>query len=230
MDENYLDSKSSNNSQLKFNKRFLKLRESLKMEKISRKSQFDSLLKKTKAKLFKTIYESLRKCMACPIRLCRLPQSFITNIKIDFNKQYLNRTILNIYQEFGIIPSIEDYFENKFVKEERKNIFKVFLDLTLMEFYEYYISSKQYINDIEKIKMKEGEKFAVLFTFIAKYFIQYYLYGKGNKAKRFKYKGNNQNEKQRNNNYEPNRKLFVCKNVKYVDKKSLLGVLPTKYN
>jgi predicted glutamine amidotransferase len=156
------------------------------MEKISRKSQFDSLLKKTKAKVFKTIHEVLKKCLIAGYKLNRLPQSFITNIKIDFNKIYLQKTVLEMYQENELITDIEEFFEKNYVKSDREQIFKDFLNLSFKDVYEYYISSNQYTKDREKVKLKEGEKFSILFSFIAQNFIEYYLQSKGNKPKKLK--------------------------------------------
>jgi hypothetical protein len=167
----------------KFNKKFLKLRENLKLEKVSRKSQFDSLLKKTKAKVFKTIHESMKKCLVTSYKLNRLPQSFITNIKIEFNKIYLNKSIIEIYKENEIVESLEELFIKQYVKEEKQQIFVKFVRLTVSEVYEYYITSQQYIKDRKRIRAKEGDKFAVLFSFIAHNFIQYYQMSKGNRPK-----------------------------------------------
>ena len=167
-----------------FNRQFVKLRDSLKFEKISRKYQFDSLLKKVKAKVFKTIYEATRRCLIDSFKLQRLPQNFITNIKIDFNKHYLNKTILEIYQEYGIITSIEDCFQNNLIKPDKKDIFEELVFLPFKEAYEFYITSRQYKKDQDKIKRKEGDKIEKLFSFIAYNFINYYSLSKGNKPKR----------------------------------------------
>jgi hypothetical protein len=160
---------------------FLLLKKRLNLENFMRKTQIDSLLKKCKSKAFKTIHEALKKCLS--IKLPRLPQNFITNIKIDFNKIYLEKTIMDIYKEFNIIPSVEEFLEKGYLLEDKVTIFRDFLNLKLKSVFEYYLNSKQYVNDYYHIHQREGEKFAVLFNYISKVFIQYYTKSKGNKPK-----------------------------------------------
>ena len=160
---------------------FLFLKKELKIEKFKRKTQIDSLLKKCKSKAFLTIHEALKNCLK--IKLTRLPQQFITNIKIEFNKCYLDKTIYEIYNEYEIIPSIDEFIEKDYILEEKKTIFQNFLSLTFKNVFESYISSKQYIKDYHHIVNREGEPFAILFNFISKIFIQYYTKSKGNRNK-----------------------------------------------
>jgi len=166
-----------------FNKKFFALRQTLNLAKISRKYQFDSLLKKVKAKVYKIIYEALKKCLIDVFKLPRLPQVFITNIKIDFNKHYLNKTILEIYKENNIIMGTDHSFISQYIKSDKKDIFIEFISLSFIEVYIYYITSRQFIRDQEKISKKEGDNLSQLFTFIATNFIEYYTLSKGNKPK-----------------------------------------------
>jgi hypothetical protein len=160
---------------------FLLLKKKLNLEQFMRKTQIDSLLKKCKSKAFKTIHEALKKCLN--IKLPRLPQNFITNIKIDFNKVYLDKTIYDIYREFKIIPSVEEFLSKKYLIDDKVQIFRDFLNLTFKNVFEYYVNSKQYVKDYYHIMNREGEKFAILFNYISKVFIQYYTKSKGNKPK-----------------------------------------------
>jgi hypothetical protein len=160
---------------------FMYLKKELKLEGFKRKTQIDSLLKKCKSKAFRTIHEALKNCLS--VKLARLPQAFITNIKIDFNKNCLEKTILEIYKENKIIPSYEDYQEKGFIIDEKKDVFKNFLSLTFKNVFDSYVTSKQYIKDYHHIKQREGEEFAILFNFISKIFVQYYTKSKGNKHK-----------------------------------------------
>ena len=145
---------------------FLFLKKELKLDNSKRKTQIDSLLKKCKSKAFRTIHEALKNCLK--VKLERLPQTFITNIKIEVNKKYLDKTILEIYKEYDIISSAEDFIEKGFVFEEKQNVFKNFLNLSFKSVFESYISSKQYIKDYHHIKVREGEPFAILFNFISR--------------------------------------------------------------
>ena len=160
---------------------FLQLKKKLNITNFMRKTQIDSLLKKCKSKAFKTIHESIKKCLN--FKLQRLPQNFITNIKIDFNKFYLDQSIFYIYQKNGIFSSFEDI--KIYVLPEKKEVLETFLSLKLNEVIEYYVNSKKYINDYLHIVKREGEKFAQLFDFVSKNFITYYINNKGNKPKKF---------------------------------------------
>jgi hypothetical protein len=161
---------------------FLLLKKKLNLEQFMRKTQIDSLLKKCKSKAFKTIHEALKKCLKC--KLQRLPQEFITNIKIEFNKIYLEKSIYDIYREFGIIPSLEEFNKKGYILNDKIEVFKDFLNLTFKDVFEYYVNSKQYIKDYYHIQKREGESFAILFNYISNIFIQYYTKSKGNKPKR----------------------------------------------
>ena len=54
--------------------------------KKSRKNHIDSLVKKAKSKFLKGIYEGLKYCLNSYIN--RLPQKFIINTKIEYNKKW----------------------------------------------------------------------------------------------------------------------------------------------
>jgi hypothetical protein len=173
------------------------LKKTLKLENFMRKTQMDSLLKKCKSKVFKTIHEALKKCLT--IKLPRLPQKFITNIKIDFNKIYLEKTILEIYSEHNIIPSVEDFQNKQYLILDKIDVFRDFLALTFKDVYEFYLNSKQYIKDYYNIAQREGENFAVLFNYISTIFIQYYIKSKGNQPKTLKYRYNSNEPNQSKN-------------------------------
>jgi hypothetical protein len=187
-------SESSSKRRRSLHSTFLLLKKKLNLEQFMRKTQIDSLLKKCKSKAFKTIHEALKKCLN--IKLPRLPQQFITNIKIDFNKIYLEKTIYEIYKEYKIIPSIEEFLNKKYLIDDKIQIFIDFLNLTFKNVFEYYVNSKQYVKDYYHIMQREGEKFAILFNYISKVFIQYYTKSKGNKPK-------NKNKNQSNNSDSP---------------------------
>ena len=64
--------------------------------KKSRKNHIDSLIKKAKSKFLKAIYECLKYCLHS-FNLCRLPQKFIINTRIEYNKKILNETVKEVY-------------------------------------------------------------------------------------------------------------------------------------
>lgn len=173
-----------NKKRKQIHQNFILLKHKLNLKTFMRKTQIDSLLKKCKSKAFKSIHEAIKKCLK--VKLPRLPQNFITNIKIDFNKTYINKKIIEIYQENNIIESFDYLINNNLIHSNKEYTLKVFLNLKLKEVIEYYINSKQYIRDYLHIYNREGEKFATLFDFIAHIFIQYYTKSKGNKPKQMK--------------------------------------------
>ena len=162
-------------------KNFLLLKKSLHLDNFMRKTQIDSLLKKCKSKLFKNIHESINLCLKK--KLPRLPQSFITNIKIDFNKFYLCQSIISIYIKNQIFESFDELIQKDYIIKEKEESLKIFFNITLQEVFEYYLNSKKYLDDYLRILEREGENFAILFDFISHIFLNYYLKGKGNKPK-----------------------------------------------
>ena len=92
-----------------------------------RKNHIDIIIKKVKIKLFKGIHEALKYCLN--ININRLPQNFINNIKIEYNRQYLGKTITEIYLEFSILPPIKEILENKKIKKENTEILILFMNL-----------------------------------------------------------------------------------------------------
>jgi hypothetical protein len=169
-------------SRISFHKTFTDLKDSLKLDKFCRKSQIDSLLKKSKSKVMRAIQEAIKFCLKT--KLDRLPQNFITNIKIEFNKKYLNKTILEIYQEFGIISSFETLEQKNIIKNEKKDLLKELLSMEFKKVYNFYITSKIFLNDFQMIFQREGYEFATLFKYISSIFVNYYTYSKGNHSKK----------------------------------------------
>ena len=57
--------------------------------------------------------------------------------------------------------------------------------MTHKEAFEAYIKSNRYQSDYHYIKQREGEKYAILFDYVAKIYIRYFLNGRGNKKRNF---------------------------------------------
>jgi len=166
---------------LEVHAKFQILKKEMGMSLELRKTQIDSLLKKCKSKCFKSVHKALKKCLN--YKLERIPQDFITNIKIEFNKTFMEKTILQVYQYYGLLLDYEELLKNSNIKEEKRNYLKQFVNLTFKDAYDIYISSNQYLKDYDRIIEKEGRSFAVLFDYIARIFVQYYTLSKGNKPK-----------------------------------------------
>ena len=157
---------------------FFILKKQLNLESFQRKTQIDSLLKKCKSKAFKTIHQALKNCLRS--KLERLPQSFITNINIEFNKDCLNKTIYEIYMSHNLIEEIEKLQQKNYIIEDKVELFKNFLSLSFQNVFEFYLSSKQYVKDYEHIQKREGEGLAVLFNYVSKIFVPYFQKFRGN--------------------------------------------------
>ena len=158
--------------------KFLKEKYGLKN---TRKNRIDCIIKKVKTKYLQAIHEAIKYCVNLFIQ--RLPQYFITNIKIEYNKLYLNKTIEQIYTEFKILPSLKEIIEKNLIRKGKKEFLIVLMSTTLKEIYQYYLSSQLYIYYRKGIRKKEGEKIAKLYDYIAQNICEYFLYNKGNKKK-----------------------------------------------
>ena len=160
------------------NKKFLLLKKELKLNNKLRKIQIDSLLKKCKSKFFKCLYKQLKNNYN--EKFPKFSQEFITNIRIDVNKYFLNKTIIEIYKETNSEFDSEKFFYNDEYIEDinKKQSLKIFLNLKLYEIYEYYLNSINYYDDYLYILKKDGKNFALLFDFMSHNFIKYYLESK----------------------------------------------------
>ncbi len=150
----------------------------------SRKTHIDSLLKKAKSKCLKAIHEVLK--LSLNLLIERLPQNFITNIKIDFNKKYLAKSIGEIYYEYKLLPTYDEILKKDLIKKGRLALFTEIYNSSFKNVYTIYIESDLYKKDFEKIFLKDGQKIASLYDYVAKNMCEYFLLSKGNKKKVFK--------------------------------------------
>ena len=172
--------------------------------KNKRKNRIDCIIKKVKTKYINAIHDSIKYCVNLYIH--RLPQYFITNIKIEYNKIYLNKTVEQIYTEFKILPSLNELIEKNLIKKGKKELLIILMNSSLKDIYKYYLSSGLYKYDRMYIKNKEGEKVAKLYDYISQNICQYFLYNKGNKKK------NNVNK-----NEIVNKNLYEKKNINFIN-------------
>ena len=142
----------------------------------SRKSKIDSLLKKCKGKFFKTIHEVMNKSLN--IKVKRLPQAFITNITIEYNQKYLDKNIIQIYQEFNNLPDYETLLGQNIIKSKKKKLFKEFCSYSLYNLYDLYCGSKFFQKEIKEIKIQYGKRIGLLYEFVSINFSAYYKYSK----------------------------------------------------
>ena len=195
MDNEMIVNNNNQNKIFSFQKYFSILRKKLQI-KLSRKNNIDSLLKKVKGKFFKSINNCIKECLN--IKIKKLPQKFITNITIKYNQKYLDKNVLDIYNEFHILP--KDY--EKFMKNNKKEYFKILISYNLKELFSIFLESDRYKIELKTIEKNFGKKNGILFEFVSKNFINYYI---NSKAHLFKEKNkindnNNNNIDSENNN------------------------------
>ena len=182
------------NNIFSFQKYFSILRKKLQI-KLSRKNNIDSLLKKVKGKFFKSINNCIKECLN--IKIKKLPQKFITNITIKYNQKYLDKNVLDIYNEFHILP--KDY--EKFMKNNKKEYFKILISYNLKELFSIFLESDRYKIELKTIEKNFGKKNGILFEFVSKNFINYYINSKAHLFKeKNKINNNNNNIDNEDNN------------------------------
>ena len=151
----------------------------------------DSIRKKIKAR----VHKKLKLIINDKLKECRskyffdlLPQSFVTNINIDFNKPLLNITMRELFQKtFGFkAKDREKINHNKRVLkylEDNPHInnndkISNFLDSTYEEIIQKYMHGKYLLEDIERLKkQKENSDYINRYTFIAIHWIDFYKNG-----------------------------------------------------
>ena len=134
-----------------FNEIFLTIRKKLHV-KHSRKSEVDSLLKKAKCKFFQVVHKIMKNCLSITVN--RLPQIFITNVTIEYNLRYLEKTIIQIYNDFDLIQNLP-LIDDEVIKIKNKELFKIFTEYKYYELYEEYIESQCYKKDINQVINKK---------------------------------------------------------------------------
>ena len=156
--------KSSRREIIEFYSKIKYIRKKYNIKK-SRKNHIDSLVKKAKSKFLKGIYEGLKFCLNSYIN--RLPQKFIINTKIEYNKKYLNLTVEEIYSEFKLLPTLDVIIENDMVQKDKKDLLYLLMKTKLKDIYKLYIISDLYLYEKRKIEKKSGIGVAQLYDFVA---------------------------------------------------------------
>ena len=192
-----------------FNEIFYAIRKNLHIKQ-SRKYQADSLLKKAKCKFFQIVHGIMKYCLS--IKVKRLPQPFITNITIEYNRYYLEKTIIQIYKEFNLITN--KIIDDEIIKIQNKELFKDFYKYKLEDLYNIYIESQCYKKDLNEIFIKNGKNIGILYEFVSKNLIYYY---KNNKSKtprkdEAKESGNDSDDEINDNNGEK----VKCSNENFI--------------
>lgn len=182
-----------------FPKSFSYLRKKLQIKQ-SRKTHIDSILKKCKARFFKAISDCIKQCVKIQIK--KFPQSFITNISIEYNKYILKLTVSELYHIFNLSnDGLDESNENCFFIG-KESYFKYIYYSKISDLYISYIQSKRYKREIESIKYNLGMKMLLLYEFVSENFINYYTFSQPHLCKNNSLKNNAKNgekEKEKDN-------------------------------
>lgn len=144
-------------------------------KKNTKKANLIFLLKKTKSKFYSMIQRIVKSCLNRKVK--NLPRDFISNITISYNQEYLNKTILEIYQEFDLLPEYKVIEEEGWIKSQSKEIFTRFITMKVHNIFKEYIESHNYIKDCRYIKEKFSKKISLAYDYIARNYVKYYIGG-----------------------------------------------------
>ena len=182
----------SSNSVSEFHSNFMDFKTVLNFHRPLRKTKIDSILKKCKSKFFRAVQDSIKKITNDLTQVNRLPQSFITNINIDYNKNYMNKTIFEIYKSLNLVNQEKEFFIG--ISPENIPKLKSLLNYTYSQLFNVYTESQRFKEDCEVIREKEGEKFEILYKYVSKIYIRYYSLSKGNRPKKIYQKNQKSNK------------------------------------
>ena len=181
-----------------FPKSFSYLRKKLQI-KLSRKTHIDSILKKCKARFFKAISDCLKQCVKIQIK--KFPQSFITNISIEYNKYILKLTVCELYKSFKLSNDILDKCNENCFYSGKESYFKYIYYSKISDLYSTYLQSRRYKREIEGIKTNLGIKMLLLYEFVSENFINYYTFSQPHFCKNANIKNFEFNKENENDNY-----------------------------
>ena len=183
---------------ISFQKSFSYLRKKLQVKQ-SRKAHIDSILKKCKARFFKAISDCLKQCVK--IKIKKFPQSFVTNISIEYNKYILKLTVSELYKSLKLSNCILDKCNENCFYSGKESYFKYIYYSKISDLYSTYLQSKRYKREIEGIKTNLGIKMLLLYEFVSENFINYYTFSQPHFCKNANIKNFEFNKENENDNY-----------------------------
>ena len=175
---------------ISFPKSFAYLRKKLQIKQ-SRKTHIDSILKKCKARFFRAINDILKQCIKIQIK--KFPQSFITNISIEYNKYILQLTVCELYKIFDLFLDKLDFTDKNIFYCGKEKYFEYIYYSKISDLYISYIQSKRYKREIEGIKNNLGIKMHYLYEFVSDNFINYYTFSQPHFCKNLNLKPKDKN-------------------------------------
>lgn len=135
--------------------------------------------------LLKLINRSIAKKFP-KLSLSKLSQQFIADVKIESNKKYIDLPIKAVLsEEFkGSRSHLDNQQIIKTIFESNEEELKQLLNLPYSAYFELYIKSDHYANDLKKFSKKEGEGYSSLYKKLCLELIEYYKNGVPYKRKR----------------------------------------------
>ena len=201
---------------------FTFLRKSLQI-KYTRRIHIDSILKKCKGKFFKAINDCLKKCLKINIK--KLPQAYITNISIEYNKRFFDFTINDLYTYFNLMPyPMETILQKNYCVKGKENYFKYIFLSKMNALYSFYIQSNRYKKEIEIMKKQKGIKMVLLYEFVSENFVNYYYYSKPHVKKNRNNEVNNCDNNFIINNNIINNNIYNINNIENNKEKDNLNI------
>ena len=88
----------------------------------------------------------------------------------------MNKNIIEIYQSYHLLPDFQTLMKKNKIKRELQNIFKRFCSLNFQTLYQEYLESKRYIFDLNEAQKCDGKKMKILYEFVSKNYILYFMY------------------------------------------------------
>lgn len=134
------------------------------------------MFKKCKAKFCKSLQEALYLLLGDRTKIQKLPQHFVININIKYNKKYIDSTLEEIYRDFNILNSIE-YF--KTLNSHNYQQILQLLKITFSEGYQSFLMSDLFNQYLERICSKKGVEMTLLFYYASHIFLDYIKTSKG---------------------------------------------------
>ena len=167
---------------------------SSKKEKIHSKNDFDNIRKKIKTRFLKSLKNQvnvkLRSAGSNKI-FSYLPQKFVRSVSKKINKEVLDLTFKELYsknfslnndESYANDPNLNKYNYNKSMLdylEKRKNICEKsdyinFKNMKYYQIFEEYLRSKEFENEISKLKDEENNEYIEYYIKLA-YNLNYYF-------------------------------------------------------
>lgn len=152
----------------------------IKKRKLIKENQrVDCIKKRIKSLCHKYIINKLNSLLTSSkskLKLYKISRELSTNVKKDYNKEFLSKTLKNI-----ILMNINIQKDTKTNKNllalaelERLDIANKLIHMRMKDIYIEYFNSDCYQNDVNRLKRKENESYIIKYLKISKQFIEYY--------------------------------------------------------